>query len=138
LGGHGVQPRAGIGLNVLDGFLEAAHGRVELVDAVRRLFDESALDGVVLGHLGLHFFLTLQQRGDIALQLDDLARHGEGGAGPDEAAGDGADEHGAGEKKNVTHPHGCVPPRLRPKANEKDDGVTTFQCNGRLEWEQVG
>jgi len=60
LGGHRVQARAGIGLNVLDGFLQAAHGGVELVDGVRRLFDESFLYGVVLGHLGLHVFLTLQ------------------------------------------------------------------------------
>jgi hypothetical protein len=62
---------------------------------------------VVLGHLGLHVFLTLQETGDIALELDDLASDGEGGAGPDEAASDGADKHGAGEEKNVTRPH-CV------------------------------
>ena len=58
------------------------HGGVELVDGVGGLLDESFLDGVILGHLGLNVFLTLEQGGDVALKLDDFAGHGHDGLGP--------------------------------------------------------
>src|SRR5713226_6924726 len=48
LGGHGVQARAGIGLNILDGLLERAHGGAELADRVVGLTDQRLHDGVVL------------------------------------------------------------------------------------------
>jgi len=38
--GHGVQARAGIGGDVLHGFLQGAHGAVELADGVAGLLNE--------------------------------------------------------------------------------------------------
>ena len=86
-------------------FWREAHGGVELVDSVGGLLDEGFLDSVVLSHLGLHVFLTLEERGDIALELDNFASDGEGRVRADEAAGEGADEHGADKERDVTHTH---------------------------------
>ena len=105
LSGHGVETRAGVGLDVLDGFLEGGHGGVELVDGIGGLLDEGFLDGVVLSHLGLNVFLTLEERGDVALEFDNFASDSEGRFRADETAGDGADEHGAGKERDVTHTH---------------------------------
>jgi len=41
LRGHGVETRAGICGDVLHGFLQGAHGAVELADGVAGLLDES-------------------------------------------------------------------------------------------------
>ena len=113
LGGHGVESGAGIGLDILDGFLETRHGGVELVDGIGRLLDQSFQDSVVLGHLGLHVFLTLQQGGDIALELNDFAGHGHDGLGADEGAGDGAGEHGSGAINDGTNTHDDSSQNLR-------------------------
>ena len=69
------------------------------------MLDESFLDGVVLGHLRGEIFLTLEDRGDVALELDDFASDGEGGLGADQTAGEGAEKNGAGEEKDVTGTH---------------------------------
>jgi hypothetical protein len=69
------------------------------------LFDEGFLDSVILGHLVLEIFLTLEDRGDIALKLDDFASDGHDRLGADKAAGDGAGKHGTGEEENVTNTH---------------------------------
>ena len=71
---------------VLNGFLQAAHGSVKLAHGVVGLFDECAHDGVVLRHLGGDVLLTLQERSDVALELDDFAGDGCCGARTDEAA----------------------------------------------------
>src|SRR5256886_12653470 len=42
LRGHSVEARAGIGLNVLDGLLEATHGGVEFADGVAGLLDRKS------------------------------------------------------------------------------------------------
>ena len=83
LGGHGVQASAGVGLHVLHGLLDAAHGGVEFADVVAGLLDESFEDGVVRGDLRGHVLLTLKKRGDVALQVDDFASDGFSGARPD-------------------------------------------------------
>jgi hypothetical protein len=58
--GHGVQASAGVGLHVLNGFLDGAHGGVELADIVAGLFDEGFEDSVVLRDLRGHVLLTLK------------------------------------------------------------------------------
>jgi hypothetical protein len=60
---------------------------------------------VVLRELGLHIFLTLKNRGDIALQLDDFTGHGHHGPRADKVAGNGAGKHSAREEENVTNTH---------------------------------
>src|SRR5258708_10309098 len=67
LRGHGVQWRSGTCLDVLHGFLQAAHGAVELANSVVGLLDDGAHDGVVLRDLGSDVLLALQQGSDIAL-----------------------------------------------------------------------
>ena len=101
LSGHGVETRAGIGLHVLNGFLQAAHGGVELADIVAGLFDQRLHDGVVLGHLGGEIFLSLEQGGDVALQLDEFAGDGFGGAWTEGAAGDESGEGSGAEDGDV-------------------------------------
>jgi len=65
LRGHGVEARAGIGLDVLDGFLERAHGRSELVDTVAGLPMSVFITGVVLSDLSGKILLALKQGSDI-------------------------------------------------------------------------
>jgi hypothetical protein len=77
----------------------------ELGDAAGRLLDESLLDSVVLGHLGLQIFLTLENSADVALQFDNFAGDGQGGPGSHQAASQGAGKHGARKDKNVTRTH---------------------------------
>jgi hypothetical protein len=60
---------------------------------------------MVLRELGLNFLLTLEQRSDVALKLDDFAGDGKSGTRADEATGHGAEKHGAGEEKQVTSAH---------------------------------
>lgn len=106
LRGHGVETGAGIGLNILDGFLEGGHGGVELVDGIGRLLDESFLDSMVLSHLGLDVFLALEEGGDVALELDDLASDSECGLRADQTAGNGAGEQSRRKDEDVASPHG--------------------------------
>lgn len=129
LSGHGIETCAGIGLNILDGFLEGGHGGVELVHGVAGLLNESFLDSMVLSHLGLDVFLTLEEGSDVALEFDDLASDGECGLGADQTAGESAGEQGGGEDEDVTRTHG--------KASRKDirgmkgECVPMFQFTGR-------
>ena len=67
LSGHGVETSAGVGLHILDGFLQGAHGAVELADIIVGLLDERLHDGVILGHLRGEIFLSLKQGGDVSL-----------------------------------------------------------------------
>jgi len=64
------------GLNVLDGLLERAHGGAELADRVIGLADERSHNRVVLSDLRRKIFLALEQRGDVALKLDEFAGDG--------------------------------------------------------------
>ncbi len=105
LRGHGVQARAGIGLNILDGFLERAHGGAELADVVVGLLDEGLHDGMILGHLGGEILLALEQGGDVALKLDELAGDGFGGAGADQASGKCASQNGGAKNGDVANTH---------------------------------
>ena len=105
LGGHGVETRAGIGLDVLDGFLERAHGGAELGDVIVGLLDERLHDGVVLSDLRGEILLALEQSGDVALKLDHFASDGFGGAGADEASRNGAGENGGAKDNNVSNTH---------------------------------
>ncbi len=90
LGGHGVEARAGIGLNILDGLLERAHGAFDLAEAGVGLVNDGAHAGVILGHLGGEILLALEQGGDVALKLDEFAGDGLGGAGAEQASGKSA------------------------------------------------
>ncbi len=105
LRGHGVQTSAGVGLDVLNGFLDAAHGGVELADVVAGLLDESFEDGVVLGHLRGHVFLTLKKGGDVALQVDDFTGDGFRRARADEAAAERAGKNSGRKNDDVADFH---------------------------------
>jgi len=105
LGGHGVEAGAGIGLNILDGLLERAHGGAELADVLAGLLDERLHDGVILSHLSGKILLSLEQGGDVALELDDLAGDGLGGAGPDQASGKCAGQNGGAENGDMANTH---------------------------------
>ena len=99
--GHGVETRAGIRLNVLDGLLQRAHGGVEFADGVAGLLDEGLHHGVILGHLGGEIFLALQQGGDVVLQFDNFARDGFGGPRTDKAPTDRSNQDDGTENRNV-------------------------------------
>jgi hypothetical protein len=99
---HGVEARARVGLNVLHRLLHGADGAVELADVVAGLLDEGLHDGVILRHLGREVLLTLEQVGDVALELDDFAGDGLGGPRTDEAASDGGSEHDRTKNRDVT------------------------------------
>src|SRR5712692_1273622 len=103
--GHGIETRAGIGLHVLDGFLERAHGGGELVDVVAGLLNERLHDGVVLSHLGGKILLTLEQGGYVALKLDEFAGDGFGGAGTDQASSKRTGQNGGAKNGDVTNTH---------------------------------
>jgi len=90
LRGHGVQARTGIGLNILDGLLERAHGGAQLANRVVGLADERLHDGVVLGDLGGKILLTLKQGGDVALEFNKFASDGFRGTRADKASGERA------------------------------------------------
>ena len=105
LSGHGVETGAGVGLDILDGFLKGGHGGIEFIDGIGGLLDESFLDRVVLSHLGLQVFLTLEECGDVALQLDNFASDSEGRFRADETAGESTDEHSADKERDITHAH---------------------------------
>ena len=105
LRGHGVEARAGIGLHVLDGFLERAHGALELADARVGLVDNGAHAGVFLGDLRGQVLLALKQSGDVALKLDHFASDGFGGARADETSGERAGHKCGAENDNITNTH---------------------------------
>ncbi len=105
LRGHGIEPRAGIGGNVLNGFLQGAHGAIELANRVAGLPDKRLYDGVVLRHLGGHISLPLQQGSDVLLKLDNFASDGFGRARTDEAAAEGTRENGGAENSDVACTH---------------------------------
>ena len=69
------------------------------------MLDESLLDSVILGHLGLKIFLTRENGADVALEFDDFAGDGQSGPGSNQAASKSAGKHGAREDKNVTRAH---------------------------------
>ena len=77
----------------------------ELVDVVVGLLDKGFYYGVVLSHLGGEIFLTLEQSGDVALQLDEFAGDGFGGARADKAAAQCAGENGGAEDGDVADTH---------------------------------
>src|SRR4029077_1895119 len=106
LSGHGVEASAGIGLHVLNGFLEGPHGGGDFVDVVVGLLNERLGDSMVLGDLCGHVFLTLEQGSDVTLKLDELARDSFGGARTDQAPAQGSREDGGAENGNVTKSHG--------------------------------
>jgi hypothetical protein len=101
LRGHGVQTRTGIGGNVLHGFLQGAHGAVELGHGLARLLDEGLHDSMVLGHLGGDISLPLQQGSDVLLKLDNFAGHGFGRARTGEAAADGPGQDSGAKNGDV-------------------------------------
>src|SRR5262249_55967237 len=129
LRGHRVQARARVGLHVLHRFLQTGHRRVQPIYCIARLLDERFLDGVVLGHLRLQIFLTLQDGSRIALEFDDLAGHGHDGFGADQAAGNSAGEHGPGEKQNVTNTHDQ---NLRKMSTAGREGSKSTHCSPNL------
>ena len=105
LRGHGVEARAGIGLNILDGFLERAHGAFEFAEARIGLVDDGAHAGVILGDLSGEILLALKQGGDVALKLDELPGDGLSGAGTDQASGECAGQNGGAKHSDITHTH---------------------------------
>src|SRR5713101_6215 len=108
LRGHGVEARAGIGLDVLDGFLEGAHGGGELIDVVAGLPDERLHDGVVLSDLSGKILLALKQGSDVALKLDEFASDGFGWTRADETSGKGAGKNGGAKNGDVANTHGTI------------------------------
>src|ERR1700722_2477197 len=124
LSGHGVETRAGIGLHVLHGFLEPAHGGIEAAYIVAGLLDQGLHDSVVLSHLGLQIFLSLKERGDVALEFDEFASDGLGGARTDGATGDESGESGSAEDGNVTVTHGETSSGLRVRRSSSQNHLT--------------
>ena len=57
--------------------------------------------------------LTLQKRGDVALQVDDFAGDGFGRARPDEAAAERPSKNGGGKKNDGADFHEKKPPQMR-------------------------
>ena len=100
-------------MHVLHGFLEPAHGGVEAADIVAGLLDEGLHDSVVLSHLGLQIFLSLEECGDVALELDEFASDGFGGARTDDATSDDSGESSSAENGNITVTHGETSSGLR-------------------------
>jgi len=115
LRGHCVDTRTGVGLNILNGFLERSHGGVEFINGVGGLFDEEFLGSMILSHLRLQGLLTLEDGGDVALELDDFAGDREGGLRADHAAGEGAGTQSAREDKNVASTHEKASREQRPR-----------------------
>jgi hypothetical protein len=105
LRGHGVQASARVGLDILNGFLDAAHGGVEFVDIIAGLADQSLEDSIVLGDLRGHVLLTLEKSGDVSLQVDDFASDGLSGARPDDAAAERPGKNSGGENEDVADSH---------------------------------
>src|SRR5258708_4665841 len=105
LRGHGVQSRAGICLYILHGFLQAAHGAVELANRVVGLLDEGAHDGVVLRDLSSDILLALQQGSHVALQFNDFASDRFGGPRSDQAAAQRANEKRGGKTSEIAKTH---------------------------------
>src|SRR4029077_11335319 len=102
---HGVEARAGIGLDVLDGFLERAHGGGELIDVVTGLPDERLHDSVVLSDLSGKILLALEQGSDVALKLDEFAGDGFSGARADQASGERAGQYCGAKDGDVANTH---------------------------------
>src|SRR5205814_1074306 len=105
LRGHRVQTCAGIGLNVLDGLLERAHGGAELANSVIGLADERLHDSVVLSDLRGEILLALEKGSDVALKLDEFAGDGFRRAWADQASGESAGQNGGAKNSNVTNTH---------------------------------
>src|SRR6266852_1468122 len=102
---HGVEARAGIRLNILDGFLERAHGAFELAEARIGLVDDGAHAGVILRNLSGQILLTLKLGGDVALKLDELPGDGFRGARTDQASRECAGQNGGAKHGDITHTH---------------------------------
>jgi hypothetical protein len=89
----------------LNGFLQAAHGAIEFADGVVGLFDQSAHDRVVLGGLAGKVLLTLQQSGNVALQLYDFAGNSLRGPWTDQAAAKRADQESGCKSSEIAKTH---------------------------------
>src|SRR5437588_2064118 len=105
LRGHGIQPRAGIGLHVLHRFLQRAHGAVQLVDVVIETANNGLDGSVVLNHLRGDVFLSLEQGSDVALEVDNFAGDGFDRAGADEASANGTGENGGTKNSEIAYTH---------------------------------
>ena len=105
LRGHGVQAGARVGLDILNGFLDAAHGGVEFADVVAGLLDQSFEDGMVLRDLRGHVLLTLKKCCDVSLQVDDFSSDGLSGTRPDDAAAERPGKNSGGENEDVADSH---------------------------------
>src|SRR5207245_8185298 len=105
LRGHGVEARTGIGLNILDGFLEGAHGGAEFANSVVGLADERLHDSVVLSDLRGKVFLALEQGSDVALKLDEFASDGFDGARTNETSRKSAGHNSGAEDSDLTNEH---------------------------------
>jgi hypothetical protein len=70
------------------------------------LFHQRLHDGVVLSHLGLQIFLSLEERGDVALKLDEFAGNGLRGTRTNGAASNHACNGGGTEDGDITETHG--------------------------------
>jgi len=105
LRGHSVEARAGIRLNILDGFLERAHGGAEPANGVAGLPDERLHDAIVLSDLSGKIFLALEQGSDVALKLDQFASDGFRWAGADQASGECASQNGGAKNGDVANTH---------------------------------
>ena len=105
LRGHSVQPRAGVRLHVLDRLLQRAHCAVEFAHGVGGLFDECLLDSMILGDLVGEILLALEERGNVPLELNDLASNRQSRTWADQASRERAEKHGGSDVKYVTHAH---------------------------------
>jgi hypothetical protein len=69
------------------------------------LVNDGAHAGVILGHLRGEILLALEQRGDVALKLDEFAGDGLGGTGAEQASGKRASKNGGAENGDMANTH---------------------------------
>src|SRR6266446_7432049 len=80
----------------------------EPVDIVAGLPDERLHNGVVLGDLSGKILLALEQRGDVALKLDEFASDGFGGTRADKTSGKRTGKNGGAKNGDVANTHGTI------------------------------
>jgi hypothetical protein len=87
-------------------FLQAAHRSVQPAHRVVGLFKQRAHHRVVLRQLRGKVLLSLQQGGDVALQLNDFASHRASRPWSDQAAATPPQLPGNSKRRNITKTHG--------------------------------
>src|SRR5580704_3786877 len=95
---------------------------------------------MVLRNLRGHVLLTLKERGDVALQVDDFAGDGFSGTWPDEAAAERPDKNGGGKNDDGADFHektSSDASASRTNVQAREERTSWSSLSGRYVWNRT-